>query len=92
MLTHNHPPDHLVLLLAQMNQSGEKERMYLFWLEERNDHPQELEEAGENHPCRCLFLSALPLTLPQYLGPEIEIASMKICLRDQATTLAMWWQ
>jgi hypothetical protein len=55
-------------------------------------YPQELEEAGEDHPHCRLFLSALPLTLPQFLGPEIEIASMKICLRDQATTLAMWWQ
>jgi hypothetical protein len=50
-----------------------------------------LEDAGEDHP-RHLFLSALPLTLPQYLGPEIEIASMKIRLRDQANTLAMWWR
>jgi hypothetical protein len=65
MLTHDHPPDYLILLLAQMNQSGEKERMFLFWLDERNNHPQELEEAGEDHPRHRLFLSVLSLTLPQ---------------------------
>jgi hypothetical protein len=73
--------------------------MFLFWLDERNGHPQEhlsqlqlpvlLEEAGVDHPCRRLFLAVLPLTIPQFLGPGI--ASVKIRLRDQATTLAMWW-
>jgi hypothetical protein len=73
--------------------------MLLFQLDERNGHPQEhlsqlqllvLLEEGDDHPRHCLFLAVLPLTLPQFQGPQI--ASMKICLRVLATPLAMWWQ